>query len=757
MPKRRLSLPLKWNSLFVRLLLSFLLLIALLLSFNWFAFAFFKTNVHREIVSYNMLGLAKSVDNYEKHFNLIEFNLMQLGMSRAVTALGNSPDEYDYALADQAIGQIRTMAGNPLLFLQNIAIFAQNRPFFLEKNGTGRTPELFVKQYASDRYDASFWATRPRDGDSVFQVYPAARFYSEVSVNGVSRKGTLFPIAVQAGAYTVLSFLDADQLFDRFHFAPNGPFQFVILDRAGAPLFRTGDAEAPDSIQQTFASGEGHLRFDDNYLFYRKGADTGFTYIHIVPVSNIASQVSQLNRVLAAVLGSALLIGFLLSVALSLKFNKPIRKMISVFQKPGLAQTPKSNIRELDWISDKISDIVRSEREIRTDLRHKNDLLKSYGYLSKVKKLRQQGLHELIDTNKPFRLLLFSLQFTEPFNALPAEEREKASCYIQELIALQLGESFPDSITLQVERDQVLVLLSGEASPGNILEALERLMAITDRDRAFFLMTIAVPPLPCRPEELAAVYEEACHMLLARRLTARTQIVTTRPAPAPDLLLAPADDQELSIRLQAGERDRSLELLGKCMRRLEEKDATADRFLLFAGEVAAKIEKSLLAYQLDAGPFLERHSPASRFRACTEIGQLERLLARMIEDSCMLIQEKKARRDPVKDFVLDYIVNHYREDLSLETVADQLQMSRSYLSTYFRDKTGMTFTDYLNALRMSKAKEMLGAGGDVLIGEVAAEIGYRNVNSFIRMFKKIYGMTPGEYRRMALQSMNGRE
>lgn len=748
------SLSLRWNSLFVRLLSSFLLLIVLLLSFNLFSFAFFKTNVHQDIVSYNMLGLAKSVESYEKHFNLIEFNLMQLGMSRPVAALGKSADAYDYSVASQAIEQIRTLTGNPLLFLNNIVIYAPNRPYFLEKNGTGGTSELFFKQYASARYGTDFWARELSDNTSAFRLYPAARFYSDVPVNGVSDKGMLFPIAVRAGSYAILSFLDAGLLFERFHVSPND--HFLILDPAGKPLFQNGDIWDTDTLSLSFQSGEGQLRMGDNYLFYRKGADTGFTYVNIVPFSNITAQVSRLNKVFASVLGSALLIGFFLSIALSVKFNRPIRKMISGFQKQGSPLKTRSNIRELDWISDQIDAIVRSERDIRNRLDHKNDLLKSYGYLSKVKKMHQQSLNELIDTDKPFRLVLFRLTFTDRFDGLPSAEREKASYYIRELIALQLGDSFAESTTLQVEHDQVLTLLSGDASHDGMMTVLRRLKEVADRDQALFLLTIAVYPQPCRPGELASAYEEACRMLLERRLVAETQIVTKRSASAPDLLIAPADDQELSIQLQAGERDRALELLGKCMRRLEEKDASAHRFALFAREIAAKIEKSLLFYQLDTRLFMERHSPFERIGTCAGFGQLEQLLAHMIEECCMLIREKKARQDPVKDFVLDYIVTHYREDLSLETVADQLQMSRSYLSTYFRDKTGMTFTDYLNALRMSKAKDLLSSKEDIRIGEVAAEIGYRNVNSFIRMFKKICGVTPGEYRRSALQNMNGR-
>jgi YesN/AraC family two-component response regulator len=91
----------------------------------------------------------------------------------------------------------------------------------------------------------------------------------------------------------------------------------------------------------------------------------------------------------------------------------------------------------------------------------------------------------------------------------------------------------------------------------------------------------------------------------------------------------------------------------------------------------------------------------------------------------------------------------YGEDISLEQLADQLQLSRGYLSAYFHEKTGKKFIDYLNEVRISRAKEIL-SQTDMRIQEIALQVGYQNVNSFIRMFKRISGFTPGEYRRDAL-------
>ena len=97
-------------------------------------------------------------------------------------------------------------------------------------------------------------------------------------------------------------------------------------------------------------------------------------------------------------------------------------------------------------------------------------------------------------------------------------------------------------------------------------------------------------------------------------------------------------------------------------------------------------------------------------------------------------------------YMLDYLDKHYGENINLNLVADKLNLSPGYLSTFFKEKQGINFSDYLNNLRISHAKELL-MNVDLRIQEIALQVGYLNVNSFIRMFKRASGLTPGEYRK----------
>ena len=94
-----------------------------------------------------------------------------------------------------------------------------------------------------------------------------------------------------------------------------------------------------------------------------------------------------------------------------------------------------------------------------------------------------------------------------------------------------------------------------------------------------------------------------------------------------------------------------------------------------------------------------------------------------------------------------YLSQHFAEpNLMLQDVARAACMSNSRLSTVFAQETGYTFTEYLTALRIGKAKELLRLGG-MRSSQVAFAVGYNDPHYFSYLFKKTVGMTPSEYRR----------
>ncbi|WP_159887309.1 helix-turn-helix domain-containing protein [Paenibacillus puerhi] len=94
---------------------------------------------------------------------------------------------------------------------------------------------------------------------------------------------------------------------------------------------------------------------------------------------------------------------------------------------------------------------------------------------------------------------------------------------------------------------------------------------------------------------------------------------------------------------------------------------------------------------------------------------------------------------------LDHIHRYYDTDLSLTLFADMVSMPVSQFSYMFKEEMGINFSEYLISHRMEKARELL-EQTDTRISDIAEKLRYNNSQNFIRIFKKMNGMTPGEYR-----------
>lgn len=96
---------------------------------------------------------------------------------------------------------------------------------------------------------------------------------------------------------------------------------------------------------------------------------------------------------------------------------------------------------------------------------------------------------------------------------------------------------------------------------------------------------------------------------------------------------------------------------------------------------------------------------------------------------------------------LDRLTACYAQEISLEEIAQTLGVTPQYLSKIFRNETGRTFKEHLIDLRISEARRLL-RGTPLSAREISYAVGYNDPNYFVRLFKKITGLTPKEYQRV---------
>jgi YesN/AraC family two-component response regulator len=114
----------------------------------------------------------------------------------------------------------------------------------------------------------------------------------------------------------------------------------------------------------------------------------------------------------------------------------------------------------------------------------------------------------------------------------------------------------------------------------------------------------------------------------------------------------------------------------------------------------------------------------------------------------VFIQQENAE-PPVITKARAYIHEHQTEELKLGQVAKAVNMSSYYFCKTFKKITGINFTDYVARVRIEKSKNLL-LNPNLRVSEIAFEVGFQSLTHFNRVFKKILGQSPTDYRAQLL-------
>ncbi|MFD3259019.1 helix-turn-helix transcriptional regulator [Paenibacillus lentus] len=107
-------------------------------------------------------------------------------------------------------------------------------------------------------------------------------------------------------------------------------------------------------------------------------------------------------------------------------------------------------------------------------------------------------------------------------------------------------------------------------------------------------------------------------------------------------------------------------------------------------------------------------------------------------------KEKFCLESSTASQIFIYIHKNFDKDLSLTDIADEFNLSESYVSKLLKSSLDINFKQYVNTLKVKRAKELLNQG-NYKVHEVATIVGCNNTNTFIRIFKQYIGVSPGEY------------
>jgi AraC-like DNA-binding protein len=153
------------------------------------------------------------------------------------------------------------------------------------------------------------------------------------------------------------------------------------------------------------------------------------------------------------------------------------------------------------------------------------------------------------------------------------------------------------------------------------------------------------------------------------------------------------------------------------------------------------IEKGINTSRL----FSNRVNVYSAISSCDTLDEIRKLMGDFYRDILEYLNRDTGEDRELSGKILRYLEAHLREDLFFDDMAADLGISYSYMRKLVREATGRSVLDNINQLRVREAKYLL-LSTEKSVAEIARELGYRNIQSLNRYFKKYEGFTPGEFR-----------
>ena len=133
---------------------------------------------------------------------------------------------------------------------------------------------------------------------------------------------------------------------------------------------------------------------------------------------------------------------------------------------------------------------------------------------------------------------------------------------------------------------------------------------------------------------------------------------------------------------------------------------------------------------------------------CTKTSDMEQAVMQPIIQFILSYKDRlhEQKAHPVHK-AIDYIEAHYNEPLSLQDIADRVQLSPTYFSNLFKEETGQNFTNYLTDVRIKNARKLL-QQTNMSIADIAERVGYPDGHYFSKVFHKSTGLKPSAYRKI---------
>lgn len=736
---------------------SLLLVIMIMSASSYVVYKKSISGIYDKVTQNNRLVVKNIIQAFDSSFTTVNnliFTIHGLPFDPVKSGDGGRMDMAQvYNLQDNLASLISSVD-----YIEDVIVFYDNQDLAITANGTSDMKLLFQNKYRHDTYNASYWRSFSKS-KRPFTVFPSSDYMMQTEG---SKPQSRQLIAVMDGNKYKLSdknviiLINAEKLLQHVNMSSMIPgSSMIVLDGDRKIVLSTEKnwdlVEVLNDVYFNQSQEDSLTRGDFEYHVYQSDYND-FIYIDKMPYQfqNIDTVASGSRIIMVIAIVSAVLLSGLLSVYLYL----PVKGILQLF---GEGRVKGNDFRKI------YSGIVKVQREneaLRQRMERAEADMCRNAFFRVLESQRSSDIARDVLKYEPFffrdrSFVMASLELRlsqKGDRSHPAMEPRQ----IAELLRKELGSMAGAGYTAVFhQREMQFLILLGIPQGGDrqtVISGWAAFIQEANRDvlPGYVLRSFVSKDYEAHVPNLLSAYQDVLNGMLYRNVQdeAQTVIDTAAVQYVGDVYFPLEKMDHLARCLTAGLTEESIQIVTDIIHENARRNihhyhlahVAKSMFLYLIKPAKATAEGDQELMQLESR-FIRRVEQAYDHREITEA-----LLEVVKQVAGSRGGEPKSKLNPA--FISQYIELHYMNNLYLDHMAEVLDTSPKYFSNYFKKTFGINYVEYLNKVRLAHAREFL-KNTDYNISEIGEKTGYMNASTFTTTFKKYYGISPSEYRKMA--------
>lgn len=577
--------------------------------------------------------------------------------------------------------------------------------------------------------------------------------------------------------YTYVLNLDANELFNYMikNTGMKKERNFKIIDQNGMIIISYNEPNAIfRNIQEFFPSidkdylineEEGSFQSSESgrqiLVSFFRSSKYGWKYICEINLDLVTQNMYRPITIMLYISLLLLVLSIAASITLSRKLYRPIRDIVNLIG----YRAEKDGEDEYEFIGKHLNRYLEENKHLQTEVSKNRQIMKSLFLSNLVVKniytsdeISEKFRYFNIPSYDNYTVLIMEIDDAEYLHALKTDNKVLIE-YAMESITMEVVGKYGYGFFISMETGKYVLVYSrksGAEMPdtGNTPAEIARGLKKTIWENLRLTVTIGIGSTIHDTSGINSSYHEASKALGYKETLGDGEIILYSELEQIDTFAVkyPEELEEKLIQnISCGDSAKAEMILEDIFEAvLRQRYIHKPHLQFFAMQLLNALMRLILELELPEEKIFINEGDfgmmCSILMKVQNESELRRIFKEIISRFCRCVAEKRTNASNIKvKEIIDYIDKNYHRAISVDSIADEVGLNRCYAGRLFRQYSSLSMVDYINQVRINKAVELLNQT-DMKVFEIAERVGFNNTHYFIKMFKKLMNMTPGQYK-----------